>query len=205
MERPDRHPFLIVSGPRSEPRVALTFHGQGDPSLSVRLLSLLEAGGARATVLAVGTWLEEQPQVARRILSGGHELGNHTMHHDDISTLPAEQAFAEIADCAAVLRRLTGSPGRWFRPSQARDCTPALAALARRAGYVHCLGYDLDSLDFTDPGPATITRTVLDGVRSGSVVSLHLGHPGTVTAVPAILDGLRARALQPVTMSELID
>ncbi|WP_035841610.1 polysaccharide deacetylase family protein [Kitasatospora azatica] len=197
-------PFQISSGPVGSPRVALTFHGQGDADLATALLREAESAGARITVLAVGAWLDDQPRTARRILDGGHELGNHTMHHLDISALPADRALAEITDCADRLTRLTGSPGRWFRPSQAKDCTPMVAAQARLAGYGHCLGYGLDSLDSTDPGPEAVTRTVLDAVRPGSVVSLHLGHPGTVTALPAILDGLRARSLQPVTMSELL-
>ncbi|MFI1523824.1 polysaccharide deacetylase family protein [Kitasatospora cineracea] len=196
--------FQLRSGPGGRPQVALTFHGQGTPDTTADLLRTAEAAGARVTVLAVGTWLDEQPASARRVLDGGHELGNHTMHHDDISAMDPEAAYAEIARCADLLTRLTGSPGRWFRPSQAKDCTPLVAEQARRAGYHHCLGYDLDSLDHTDPGPEAVARTVLDGVRPGSVVSLHLGHPGTVAAMPQILDGLAARALRPVTASELL-
>ncbi|MFF7245246.1 polysaccharide deacetylase family protein [Embleya sp. NPDC008237] len=197
-------PFQVTSGPPDRPRVALTFHGQGDPRIADSLLGLLEAAGARGTVLAVGTWLDEQPRMARRVLAGGHELGNHTMHHGDISAMSADRTYAEITDCADRLQRLTGSIGRWFRPSQAKDCTPTVVAQARRAGYAHCLGYDLDSLDFTDPGAAAVGHTVLNGVRPGSVVSLHFGHPGTVAAMPAILDGLRTRGLRAVTMSELV-
>ncbi|MEU0933806.1 MULTISPECIES: polysaccharide deacetylase family protein [unclassified Embleya] len=197
-------PFQVTSGPRDRPQVALTFHGQGSAEIAGSMLGLMEAAGARGTVLAVGSWLDEQPQMARRVLDGGHELGNHTMHHGDISSMSADRTYAEITDCADRLKRLTGSIGRWFRPSQAKDCTPTVVAQVRRAGYAHCLGYDLDSLDFTDPGAAAVSRTVLTGVRPGSVVSLHFGHPGTVAALPAILDGLRTRGLRAVTMSELV-
>ncbi|QMU79185.1 polysaccharide deacetylase family protein [Streptacidiphilus sp. PB12-B1b] len=197
-------PFEIGTGPRDRPAVALTFHGQGDPAIAGSLLAEAERAGARVTVLAVGSWLDEQPQMARRILDGGHELGNHTQNHGAISTMSADDAYQEIARCAQRLTRLTGTPGRWFRPSQAQDCTATVAAQARRAGYAHCLSYDLDSLDYTDPGPDAVTRTVLDAVRPGSVVSLHFGHTGTVAALPAILDGLHQRGLRAVTTSELL-
>ncbi|MFD9129215.1 polysaccharide deacetylase family protein [Kitasatospora sp. NPDC059571] len=196
-------PFSITAGPRDRPRVALTFHGQGAPDLTKAILDTTSAAGARITVMAVGTWLDEQPQLARSVLDGGNELGNHTLTHGNISGMTAEAAYAEIAGCADRLKRLTGSPGRWFRPSRAEACTPVVAAQARRAGYEHCLGYDLDSLDYTDPGAAAVRQTVLDRVRPGSVVSLHLGHRGTVEALPAILAGLRARGLQAVTATEL--
>src|SRR4051812_2745635 len=74
-------PYEIVHGPRERPLVALTFHGQGDPALATALLKEAERAGARVTVLAVGSWLDEQPRMARRILDGGHELGNHTLRH----------------------------------------------------------------------------------------------------------------------------
>lgn len=196
-------PFEISTGPRTRPAVALTFHGQGDPAIADALLAEAARADARITVLAVGSWLDEQPQMAHRILDGGHELGNHTQTHRSISTMDAGAAYQEIARCAERLKQLTGTAGRWFRPSQAMDCTATVADQARRAGYSHCLGYDLDSLDYTDPGPAAVTRTVLDAVRPGSVVSMHFGHPGTVAALPAILDGLHRRGLRAVTTSEL--
>jgi peptidoglycan/xylan/chitin deacetylase (PgdA/CDA1 family) len=183
--------------------VALTFHGDGRPALADALLTEAERAGARVTVLAVGRWLDQYPEMARRVLDGGHELGNHTEHHIDISALSPAGAYAEIAGCADRLTRLTGSRGRWFRPSQAQHATPTVRAAAARAGYPTVLSYDLDSLDYTDPGPAAVTRTVLSRVTGGDVVSLHLGHAGTVAALPAILDGLRIRGLRPVTVDAL--
>ncbi|HZP50029.1 polysaccharide deacetylase family protein [Actinocrinis sp.] len=183
--------------------VALTFHGDGTPSLATALLSEAERAGARVTVLAVGRWLGTYPQMARRVLDGGHELGNHTEHHIDIDALSADAAYAEIEDCATRLQKLTGSRGRWFRPSQAQHATATVRAAAVRAGYQTVLSYDLDSLDYTDPGADAVVHNVLSAVHAGDVVSMHLGHAGTVTALPAILDGLRTRGLQAVTASEL--
>ncbi|MEY9871787.1 peptidoglycan/xylan/chitin deacetylase (PgdA/CDA1 family) [Streptacidiphilus sp. MAP12-33] len=197
-------PFEIHSGPTTTDRVALTFHGQGDPAVARSLLAEAERADGKVTVMAVGSWLDSYPDMAKRILDGGHELGNHTQNHVAISTLSADAAYAEIARCAQRLRQLTGSIGTWFRPSQAQDCTAVVAAQARRAGYGHCLSYDVDSLDYTDPGASAVTRTVLDQARAGSVVSLHFGHTGTVAALPAILDGLRQRGLRAVTTSELL-
>jgi peptidoglycan/xylan/chitin deacetylase (PgdA/CDA1 family) len=197
-------PAEVVSGPRDRPNVALTFHGQGDPVQVRQLLDELEQGGARVTVLAVGSWLDAQPEMARRILDGGHELGNHTQNHLAIAAMDAERAYAEINTCATRLKALTGSIGTWFRPSQTQHATPVIRAQATRAGYPTCLSYDLDSLDFTDPGAPAVVRTVLGSVRNGSIVSLHCGHAGTVAAMPELLDGLRRRGLRPVTMSELV-
>jgi peptidoglycan/xylan/chitin deacetylase (PgdA/CDA1 family) len=194
----------VVHGSRHRSQVALTFHGQGPVSMADALLAEAERAGARVTVLAVGTWLGQYPQITKRILRGGHDLGNHTMHHLDIAAMDASGAYAEIAGCAQRLRALTGSAGRWFRPSQTRYSTPLIEREARRAGYQTCVSYDVDSLDYTDPGPDAIVSTVLGSTRPGSIVSLHLGHSGTVTALPAILRGLASRQLRPVTLTDLL-
>jgi peptidoglycan/xylan/chitin deacetylase (PgdA/CDA1 family) len=194
----------VVHGSRHRSQVALTFHGQGPVSMADALLAEAERAGARVTVLAVGTWLGQYPQMAERVLRGGHDLGNHTMHHLDISAMDAPRAYAEIAGCAQRLRSLTGSIGRWFRPSQTQYSTPLIEREAGRAGYQTCVSYDVDSLDYTDPGPDAIVSTVLRSTRPGSIVSLHLGHAGTVTALPAIVRGLVSRGLRPVTLTDLL-
>ncbi|NUU21192.1 MAG: polysaccharide deacetylase family protein, partial [Streptomycetaceae bacterium] len=117
--------------------------------------------------------------------------------------MDAATAYREISTCADRIRALTGSPGRWFRPSQTQYASALLKEQAARAGYPTCLSYSLDSRDHTDPGPDAVARTVLAGVRPGSVVSLHCGHEGTTAALPVILDGLRAKGLRPVTAGDL--
>jgi len=196
-------PEEVVNGPRNRPEVALTFHGQGDPAITMAVLAAAEQRGARLTVLAVGSWLDQQPQLARRILDGGHELGNHTQNHRDISGMSPEQAHAEIAECADRLQRLTGSIGRWFRPSAAQFANPMVREQARLVGYQHCLSFDVDPRDYTDPGAEVVQRRVLKAVAGGSIVALHLGHRGTADAMPAILDGLAGLGLRAVTASQL--
>ncbi|MEU9441727.1 polysaccharide deacetylase family protein [Streptomyces sp. NPDC048304] len=197
-------PAQITHGPRTRPQVALTFHGQGDPRLAHSLLTEAEKAGARLTVLAVGTWLDEHPDIARRILDGGHDLGNHTQRHIAVNTLPEADARREITDCADRLKRLTGSIGTWFRPSRAPAASPLVARLARAVGYPHVLSYDVDSLDYTRPGAAAVTRKVLADVRGGSVVSMHFGYPDTVAALPDLLHELDRRGLRAVTTTELL-
>ncbi|AOR31987.1 polysaccharide deacetylase [Streptomyces fodineus] len=197
-------PAQITHGPRTRPWVALTFHGQGDPGIAHSLLGTAEKHGAHLTVLAVGTWLDEHPDIARRILDGGHDLGNHTQRHISINTMAEADARKEITDCADRLRKLTGSIGTWFRPSRSPTASPLVAGLARAAGYPHVLSYDVDSLDYTRPGAAAVTRKVLAEVRSGSVVSMHFGYPDTVAALPDLLHELDRRGLRAVTTTELL-
>ncbi|MER7704397.1 polysaccharide deacetylase family protein [Kitasatospora sp. NPDC097605] len=196
-------PVEVANGPRNGRGVALTFHGSGDPALATALLEIAERRGVGLTVMVVGSWLDQQPQMARRILDGGHELGNHTQNHQNISTMAPDRARAEIAQCAERLQRLTGSIGRWFRPSAAQYATPMVREQAKAVGYEHVLSFDVDPRDYADPNAAELQRRVLGSVRGGSVVALHLGHRCTVDALPGILDGLGKAGLTPVTASRL--
>jgi peptidoglycan/xylan/chitin deacetylase (PgdA/CDA1 family) len=184
--------------------VALTFHGAGDAAILRRMLAVLAEAGAHVTVLAIGQWLAAEPALAKEILDGGHDLGNHTWSHLTMPRLGAAQASAEIERAAAQLRTLTGSPGRWFRPSGTPSSTPVIRAAAVEAGYGACLAYDVDPLDYTDPGASRIVSNVAAAVRAGSIVSLHLGHPETLAAMPQILDGLRRKGLTSVTATTLL-
>jgi peptidoglycan/xylan/chitin deacetylase (PgdA/CDA1 family) len=201
---PTRAAVEIGHGPRSVSRVALTFHGNGDPALARSLLDQVEQARVRISVFVVGTWLVGHPEMAQRILQGNHDLGNHTMHHKPMRRLAAPEAHREVSDCAGVLRRTAGSPGRWFRASGTQRTTPVIRAAATAAGYATCVSYDIDGLDWMDPDVTTVRNAVLNAVEPGSIVSLHLGHPVTIEALPAILSGLSARQLQPVTLTELL-
>jgi peptidoglycan/xylan/chitin deacetylase (PgdA/CDA1 family) len=170
----------------------------------VRLLTEAEHAGAAVTVLAVGTWLEAHPELAVRILRGGHALGNHTYTHPTLHRLPDSAVRSEVSRCAELLRRLIGSPGAAFRPSGGPSITAPMIAAATEAGYRVVLGYDVDPADNEDPGASVVAARVLAQARPGSIVSLHLGHAGTVEALPRVLSGLRSRGLTPVTATRLL-
>ncbi|MFL6099406.1 MAG: polysaccharide deacetylase family protein [Actinomycetales bacterium] len=194
----------ITHGPRTSQEVALTFHGAGDPLLVDRLIALTRAQASHVTVLAVGQWAAANPDVLPRLVDAGHEVGNHTWSHRTMTRLSQGQLQHETDRAASELKRQVGDVGAWFRPSGTPRSTPMIRAAAQRAGYPRCLAYDVDSLDYTDPGPTAIVRTVSARVRRGSIVSLHLGHAGTMTALPALLDMLRRRGLRAVTAGELL-
>jgi peptidoglycan/xylan/chitin deacetylase (PgdA/CDA1 family) len=199
---------FVPSGPPNHRRVALTFHTNGDLDLAGQLLDLLASRQVRITSFIVGNWLEANPDMATRIAAGGHEFANHTYTHPTFGDLSPDAMLSEIVQCRDVLTRLTGGPGVAFRPSGTDDGTASpseqVLDIAAQAGYGIVLGFDVDPLDYDDPGADVVAERTLAAVGPGSIVSLHFGHPGTVAALPAILDGLDAKNLQPVTVSALL-
>jgi peptidoglycan/xylan/chitin deacetylase (PgdA/CDA1 family) len=199
---------FIETGPTTPPRVALTFHTDGDLALVDQLLDVLSSRKTPITAFIVGQWLDANPTYAKRLVDGGHELANHTYTHPSFASLSPAAMADEITHCRDVIARLTGSGGKFFRPSGTADGTQrpsdAVLAAAGTAGYPVVLGFDVDPLDYDQPGADVVVQRVLDRVKAGSIVSLHFGYAGTVTAVPKILDGLAQRQLTPVTASQLL-
>jgi peptidoglycan/xylan/chitin deacetylase (PgdA/CDA1 family) len=193
----------IASGPRDKPNVALTFHGAGDVGLARQILAIANARGSRITVMAVGTWLSDNPGIASEILAGGHQLGNHTWSHQDINSMSEPEMRQEVVRCRDLLLQTVGIPGAYFRPSQTPTANALMKQVAGAAGYAISLSYDVDSLDYTDPGAAAV-RQNLAAAQPGSIVSMHLGHQDTIDALPGILDDLNARGLTAVTVGELL-
>jgi peptidoglycan/xylan/chitin deacetylase (PgdA/CDA1 family) len=92
----------------------------------------------------------------------------------------------------------------WFRPSGIETPTDAILTEAGRAGYAISVGYDVDTLDFQDPGARAVVANFRNGASGGSIVSLHFGHRGTIDALPGMLDHLARRGLRPVTVGQLL-
>ncbi|MEP7053695.1 MAG: polysaccharide deacetylase family protein [Actinomycetota bacterium] len=183
--------------------ISLSFHGSGDPALALELLGIAEHAGAHLTIFAVGQWLAQHPTMARRITGGGHELANHTWSHPSLGRLGAADVLMEITRCRDEIAKRTGAPGSYFRPSAMRTPSPRVLQAAGAAGYRTVVGFDVDTLDFRDPGPVVVSRLAATA-KAGSIVSMHLGHPGTVAALPAILRDLHDRGLAAVTVSALL-
>lgn len=194
----------VPNGDRAGSRVALTFHASGDPALAQQLLDVVARAGVPITVFGVGQWMAAHPDLVARIAHDRHELANHTLTHQAMGQLSADRIGQEVVGCADVLRNLTGSITAWFRPSGIAVPTATILEQAGRAGYPVSVGYDVDSLDFQEPGAAAVQANVLDHVQPGSIVSLHFGHQGTIAAFGPIVDGLRARGLEPVTVAQLL-
>lgn len=194
----------IQHGSRTSKKVALTFHGAGAPDYADPLLKLFKSTGTKVSVFAVGTWLVNEPTIAARIVSEGHDLGNHTMTHTQMKTISAKRVEAEIAGCASELTKLIGNHGEWFRPSGTQFSTPLIRKAAVKNGYARCISYEVDSEDFKDVSKAKMVSNVMNNVQNGSIISMHFGHKVTLDSMPTILDKLHSAGLTPVTLTDLL-
>ena len=149
----------------------------------------------------MGTWAAAHARTVARIVEEGRDLGNHTWSRTELAQLAPGPMFDEIDRCANVLQSLTGSNGKGFRPSQIDVPTAAILTQAGRAGYTTSVGFDVDPLDYTDPGAPAIEERARSRLHAGAIVSLH---SGTAEAFAPVVEAVRARGLEAVTVSTLL-
>jgi peptidoglycan/xylan/chitin deacetylase (PgdA/CDA1 family) len=174
--------------------VALTFDDGPDPVGTAALLAALRAGGARATLFAVGRNARTCPRLLRAARNAGMWIGNHSWSHPDLTGLTPARARAELRRTQAVLTRLGGAAPRLFRPPYGRT-GDGVRAIAARLGLTEVL-WDVDSRDWAGAGPDEIVAAAAR-LTDGQVMLMHERCPATVAAVPRILEDLRARGLRP--------
>ncbi|GAA1527853.1 glycosyltransferase [Actinomadura kijaniata] len=194
--------------------IALTFDDGPDPKWTPRLLDLLRRHNARATFFATGTHIAQHPELTRRILREGHEIGSHTYTHIDMATAPAWRNRLELdltqralAGTAGVHTRLLRMPYS-SRPDGLTDPEWRAARQAGTAGYVVVLT-DRDTEDWARPGAQKIVERSLAAERrgEGAIVMLHDSggdRAPTVAAVEQVLRRLSPQGYRFTTVTEAL-
>ena len=207
-------PSFIRSGPTNRPLVGLTvddmFGASGADSVSALLdlakqksvkFTFFPTGGALADHLAAG-----RQGVWRRVIDEGHEIGNHSYTHANLTKSSDQQIRDELNRTQDELNRVLGSsyPMRMMRPpGGAGGFTdggdPRIMNVITPLGYSMVM-WDIDSNGTA--GNASYTAKILANAQNGTIVLAHF----TTYAVgnyPALIDGLRARKLEPTNVSGL--
>ena len=168
-----------------------------------RLLDMLRARNIKATFFVIGRSVDLYPQIVRRTVAEGHEIGNHTHTHRLLSKLGDTEVRGELSRCRDAVARAAGVQMRTMRP-------PYGGLLQRQREFVHAeFGYptilwSVDPLDWKRPGPGVVTSRILSGTTAGGIILAHDLHAHTVDAMPATLDGLLRRGFKFVTVSQLL-
>jgi len=198
-------PPEIVRGDPARRRVSLTFDaGAADDPLPA-ILTALEQGGVRATFFLTGEWAARYPARVKAIVAGGHELGNHSHSHRDMTTLSDAEIVQELAETERIVREIAGrSTKPYFRPPYgARDQRVLAAAWA--AGY-RGVYWTVDSGDWREDATVEgVVNRILTNAANGAIFIQHVGSLQTAEGLPRIIAGLRARGYEIVPLSALDD
>jgi peptidoglycan/xylan/chitin deacetylase (PgdA/CDA1 family) len=190
---------VLVSGNH----VAMTFDDGPHPQNTPRLLDILRARNIKATFYVIGRSVELYPQIVRRTVAEGHEIGNHSHTHRLLTKLSDSEISLDLSRCKDAIARAAGVQPRTMRPPYGGLFQRQREMVHNEFGYPTIL-WSVDPLDWKRPGPSVVTSRILQGTTSGSIILSHDLHAPTVDAMPATLDGLLRRGFTFVTVSQLL-
>jgi peptidoglycan/xylan/chitin deacetylase (PgdA/CDA1 family) len=186
------------------PFVAITFDDGPHGGQTPRLLKMLKDRGIKATFFVVGQCVAESPEVAKQIVTEGHEIANHSWSHPQLTTLSESSVRDQIDRTHNVIKQTTGVTPALLRPPYGSFTTRQRAWANSVWGYKTIL-WDVDSLDWKHRSPAKTESIILSQTKKGSIILCHDIHKTTVDAMPATLDALRAKGFKFVTVTELLN
>jgi peptidoglycan/xylan/chitin deacetylase (PgdA/CDA1 family) len=185
------------------PYIAMTFDDGPSPETTPRLLDILKQRNIKATFFMIGQNAERNPAIVKRILAEGHEIGNHSWTHPQLSKLSDDRVTEEINKTQNAIKDASGYTPVLMRP-------PYGAITARQKDWIEkqfglsVIIWSVDPFDWKRPGASVIEERILAGARPGAIVLSHDIHKQTVDAMPATLDALAAKGFKFVTVSQLI-
>lgn len=187
-----------------EKKVALSFDAAWGNEDTRKILEILKKHKVHVTFFMTGGWVESFPEDVKAIHEAGHDLGNHSENHKNMSQLSNEEKTQELQKVHEKVKKLTGEDMELFRPPYG-DYDDDVVLNATENGY-YTIQWDVDSLDWRDYGVDNIIDTVINhkNLGNGSIILCHNGAKYTAQALDALITGLEEKGYEIVPVSELI-
>jgi cellulose synthase/poly-beta-1,6-N-acetylglucosamine synthase-like glycosyltransferase/peptidoglycan/xylan/chitin deacetylase (PgdA/CDA1 family) len=203
--------------------VALSFDDGPDPEWTPKILDILKKYNVKGTFFMIGEVAEDNVGMMQRVYREGHEIGNHTWFHPDISEISNRQVDLELNLTERLFAAKLGVQPLYFRPPYSIDQEPDTNDQAAPVERIQGLGYviignKIDTNDW-DEHPRKSPQEITDGVfktiadmqthpwNKGSIILLHDGggdRSATIAALPVLIEALRAHGYQIVPVSQLV-
>ena len=216
--------YTVVQTGYKPKEVALTFDDGPDPTWTPKILKILKDNSVVGTFFMIGAEAQNNISLMKEVYREGHEIGNHTWLHPDISEISSANVDLELNLTERLFAAELGVQPLYFRPPYSIDQEPDTNDQAAPADRIQNLGYVIvgDKIDTDDwdehprKSPKEITDSVLQQIADmdarpwmrGSIILMHDGggdRQATVDALPVLIRALRANGFKIVPVSELMD
>ena len=184
----------------------LTFDAGYENGCTAKILDTLKEKQVPAAFFLVGNYIRQSPDLVRRMVAEGHTVGNHTMHHYDMSRLSDKAAFSkELTDLEALYKETVGQElPKYYRPPQGIYSEENLK-MAQELGY-KTLFWSLAYVDWNNdaqPTKEAAFAKLLPRTHNGAVVLLHSNSKTNAEILGELIDKWKAMGYRFGTLEEL--
>jgi polysaccharide deacetylase family sporulation protein PdaB len=198
-------PAAIFSVPTDQKVVALTFDISWGDKRAEPILSVLKNKNVEnATFFLSSPWSKTHPELVKKIVDAGYEIGSHGHKHDNYSTYEDAEIRKQILTAHQMLTEITGKQPKLLRLPNG-DFDKRVLRIAHDLGY-KVIQWDTDSLDWKNPGVDTIVQRVVSKAHPGDIILFHASDSAKQTheALPIIIDRLREQGYEFVSVGQLL-
>ena len=193
-------------GNPEEKVIYLTFDAGYENGYTPAILDVLKKHEVPATFFLVGHYLQQNPDLVRRMVAEGHTVGNHTMNHPDMSRITDKAAFEkELSDLEQLYTQITGQPmPKFYRPPQGIYSQENLV-LAKELGY-QTIFWSLAYADWDNknqPDPQAAIAKLNSRIHNGAVVLLHSTSKTNAEILDELITGWKAMGYRFAPISNL--
>ena len=187
-----------------KPQIALTFDAAWGNEDTKQIMEILRKHNVKVTFFMTGGWVNSYPEDVKMILTEGHDLGNHSENHKNMSQISDSEIKEEVMKVHEKVKELTGYDMFLFRPPYG-DYDNHVIKGVRACGY-YPIQWDVDSLDWKDYGVDSIVNTVCSHkhLGNGSIILCHNGAKYTAQALDTLITTLKDKGYEFVPLSQLI-
>lgn len=185
-----------------ENKISLTFDvSRGDEYIE-KILDILDKNDVKATFFLVGDWIEQNPKKVKEIHSKGHEIGNHSHSHPNMSIISKEKIVKDININDANIRRITGEGTKLFRFPGGYYNDEAVDIVNKMG--LCSIQWDVDSIDWKEQGADLEYERIIKKTKPGSILLFHNTAKYTPDNLPRIIKELKENGFQFVKVGDLI-
>lgn len=185
-----------------KPMIALTFD-DGPSAHTDRLLDIFAKNGGKGTFFVVGNLIDSRKSTMIRLVSEGHEIGNHSWNHRQLTNLSDEEVKDQIMMTRAKIYDVTGVDCRIVRPPYGA-CNDSVRAVGAKLG-VSYVNWSVDTLDWKTKNADAVYSEIMKDASDGAIILCHDLHKTTVDAMERVIPDLLEKGYQLVTVSQLME
>ena len=185
----------------SRPMIALTFDDGPRTSVTSRILDSLQANGGRATFFMLGSNVNANAGVIKRMVDQGCEVANHTHDHKYLTKIGAEGIVSQVGSTNQKIQAVCGVSPVLMRPPGGYIDGASLNVLGSMG--MPAIMWSIDTRDWQHRNAQRTIDTVLSQVKDGDIILMHDIYSTTADAAVVLIPELTARGYQLVTVSEL--
>ncbi len=185
-----------------EQKVAISFDAAWGADKTEKIMEICKEYNVNATFFLTGFWIEDYPEMVKKIDENGFEIGTHSSNHPDMTKLSKLQMKMELEDCCKLITDITGKQVELFRPPFGAY-NDTLIETATELNLT-TIQWDVDSLDWKGLSAMEITNRIINGVRCGSIILCHNNSDHILDALPLVLDRLQKKGYTVTNIGDLI-